>query len=346
MRTKRLWQAAEHLGELVAGGEISRSFAERRLLAAAEVAGLRRNDALRQIQRGLDKGEARPRPAPRGRDIRNATEARLEVITWCSVVYAAVSASTGRKIVAAVTEIALRAGKVSIAFSERELAERAGVARSTVHKYLHGELSRFLRPRRRGSRLLGTRSEWLLVVSRAHQRDRLETSSIGCSDCAVDARDGEEQCTVGAREYCDWAHDMGADFWHRWAGGWEIFHALDVDEACTAAEVAEHLGRANVGSVRRSLNRLRDDGLAVRDDTGGWRRVPHAELPGTPVPYSAERCERHEREREMFAEVRRRKLDERGVPTLDPEAVERDAIERLQRVLHAEVIEVRHRVQN
>lgn len=78
----------------------------------------------------------------------------------------------------------------------------------------------------------------------------------------------------GVYESCGSPPSVGHDIYRRGGGlglpAYRLLSHLDPDETSTAKELAEVAG-LHPGSVRATLRRMGELGMAIRDDEGGWR---------------------------------------------------------------------------
>ncbi len=303
-RTRTLFAAAAALGELVEGGELDRTQAEAQLEAAGRLVGLADLDVARTVRRGLERGKRRPRRA-RGDGPCLVTVERAEVIAQLTAWWRRVSVadwpgmagSTRLRINAGLFLLALGAGKVELNDSLRQVSEACGLSHVTVWRH-RASLSPWVKVVSRGRRS-GGRHRWRLCLA------------AGAPSCAQDETSRADPAgsasglLLSARppvphSLTDPAHDL----WGRWSGGWRLFCLLDEGEGATARQLAEVTGYA-VGSVRRSLARLRDMGLAERDDDGEWRLVESAQpREEDVVDHAARRRSRHVRQRVNYRRYR------------------------------------------
>lgn len=78
----------------------------------------------------------------------------------------------------------------------------------------------------------------------------------------------------GVYDPCGSLPRVGHDVYRRGGGlglsAYRLLGHLDLDETCTAKELAEATG-LHPGSARSTLRRMKELGMAERDDDGGWR---------------------------------------------------------------------------
>ncbi len=272
------------MGELVGGGELARIHAERMLLDAGRAVRLPESEVRRTVRRGLNHGEQKPRRAPEGGTmLRDRAEAVEAVIGWWSAVTATdwhgARAATDLRILAGFALLAMRAGKVRLAESYREVAEAAGVSVGTITKHRMA-LAKWVRRVECGSRFkTGTRSVWQLVGRATGNKP------------ASPARDASGMFP-SARTITDPAHPL----WHRWSTGWRIACLLDPGEVSTVRSLASVTG-LHPGSVRRLLARLAAEGVAASDGDGGWTLTDPGHQVDTIVDFVAERRAMHRAQR-------------------------------------------------
>jgi hypothetical protein len=119
----------------------------------------------------------------------------------------------------------------------------------------------------------------------AHQRDRPEAIGDGYSGLS-------RSCASGGAALAD----PKANYWVRDGAKRAVWLALDDREPMTASAVHEAIhGMVHVGSVRRLLARMLDDGV-VRRSPDGWTRLLTADEPPG-LDYARVRRQRHETQR-------------------------------------------------
>lgn len=166
--------------------------------------------------------------------------------------------------------IGRRGPGLTLGASERELAERSALSRTTVHNALEHLMATGWITRvevGRGPRA----SVWRLETSEASRelRDAARrslplphppphTSSGGCVENGLAVRAGSDAFRRGA---------LGAN-------GYRVLRALLLEGAATTTRLAERLG-LHRGSVARVLNRCAEAGLASRHDDGTWTLTTH-----------------------------------------------------------------------
>lgn len=261
-RHQTLYRAALRAGSLAAGGELDELAARAVLVAMGRQVGLAHRDAERQVSRGMEQGKLRPAEAGASPALTSAGDARATVVEWWNSVLAdeLLRSRTGAvvvRILAGFGLAAMAAGSTRVHESYRELAELSGVSISTVSRRLP-ELARFVRRTHRGRRTSTTdRSSWQLVTGRA-LRNTQDALPRGYAGVFPNAR--------GLR-------NPSSPWWHRWSTGWRLYCELDADDGLTTAELARRTG-LHVGSVRRNLARMAQNGWAHRDELGRWRCTP------------------------------------------------------------------------
>lgn len=289
-RSHGLFRNSCAMGNLVAGGQLEECFVVGELLRAADARGMNRRLAERTVERGIDRGKRTPRTPPPPRPY-TRTDGRGEVIEWWEAIgradWTEPTASSDLRILAGFGLIAMRLGKVRFSASYRQISEEAGVWVGTVHKTLKRGLAGVHRVRS-GSRVLGTSSEWQLTGRHA----RLGNSSA--------SRYGEGQRLFPGRASSDCPDHAQ---WDRWPNGWRVYNLLLVDEGQTARSISEIIGR-HPATVRRILNRLRDEHLAVCGDEGEWTALFPLEdgVDGSLTRRARER--RHRDQRQLWANSR------------------------------------------
>ena len=291
-RHRDLFASSCRVGNLVGAGLVDEAWATRLVLERAEVLGLPDSDRRRQVARGIERGKRTPRvPRPRA-EITNNGEAREAVLRWWQRVANDPRVAEGRRgpmrlrILATFRDNALTAGRIELDESLRELAEAAGVSLGTIHNY-RDELAPWVKVVRSDGRRLAhssIRTRWRLhfdAGSEPDPEDRLAGPLL-----ATSSSDRDE---IASRQN---------DQWHAWAGGWLAYGVLDADEAQTASEIAQRIGKG-AGSVRRTLARLARAGLAVRDELGRWTSTSARTAPEPTYERPRQRHKRHEAEREL-----------------------------------------------
>ena len=295
-RHRTLYATAEHLGELVAGGELDAGTIEPVLIQAGELIGLPRSDAIRTVRRGLERGSTNPRRAPEGNRqvLQSRTDAIGAVCDWWATIERdpALRTRTGattRRILAAFFRLAMKAGKVELAESYREIAEASGVSIGTITKH-RAAWNRYVRQIEPGNRWKATRSQWRLLITKGRASGNMpEASPTGEAGVFPTAR--------GIKAPSD-------NYWHRWSTGWATYRRLEPDAGRTVAELAEETG-LHRGTIRRTLHRFAADGIAQRDCDGLWTECPDAESPPG-LDRKEERRERHRLDRLVHADRRHR----------------------------------------
>jgi len=310
-----IFHAGLSVGELAAGGHFDdRGLAEaERLIVETGVSiGKPRSEVERHVRNGIARGRTQPRTAPNrdGSYLASRSDAVWEVFRWWSSVasrdWPGTKGSTSLKVAAGLTLIALRAGKVRLTISVREVEQAAGVGRGTAQRRLEEFMGLgLIRRVTEGNRFTGQAAEFQLVVPRASWDSHSISAEMVASGCP-NLRGG----------LLSPSHDM----WARWANGWRIYRLLaDADGTMTVGELAEVIC-IHQGSVRRILSRLAAHGLVAGDCDGGWSVRPDAEraAQGASPPVGEHRRARHRAERQNH----RRWLDERaasGGPARPPE---------------------------
>lgn len=286
-RHRTIFAAACHVGELVAGGELDETTAEGFLLHAGQrlTGGDLTVPAVRRaVRRGLDRGKQKPRTAPDGTGLRNRSEAVAEAIEWWSAVesseWRGAVAGTTLRILAAFALLAVKAGKVRLQESYREVAEAAGVSAGTISKHRSRWLP-WVRQVRVGNRFTGTRTEWQLFL---RESGNTPASPVGrASGLFSDARTLRNP-----------AHNL----WHRWSNGWRIYCLLSEEEPLGVADlvVATGLHPSTIGRIGARLIFL---GVAERNEDG-WSATNTVDvevLHHDGVDHAAQRRRRHQLDR-------------------------------------------------
>jgi hypothetical protein len=300
MRHRTVYAASAAVGQVLTGGELrDETPVAAALEAMARNIGLTDNEAARQVRRGIERGATTPRKAPTdGRMLRDAGDARDRLVAWWEAVEAhhltGRGATTTMRLLAAFGLLAMRAGKMRVSESHRQLAEAAGVNSGTVARH-RGRLAPFVRVVERGNRATGKPTTWqLVVVKRVASRTNPEGSPTRISGLVHHAT------PLGSP-----AHDL----WSRWPSGWRLWTVLDESDAATVAELVAASG-CHRSTCYRTLPRLAALGLAVTDGEGRWRGVVPEGIGDSGFVRSRKR-ERHAAEREAWAGWRRLALDER-----------------------------------
>jgi hypothetical protein len=198
--------------------------------------------------------------------------------------------------------LAVRAGRVELDDSLRQIAEAGGLSHECVRKH-RSALAPWVIVVSKGNRN-GARHRWRLNLAAGESAPTLtgqRPSPTGKSGLSTLAR-------LAVRgTLTDPAHDH----WGRWSGGWRLFCALDSEDGATATELAVSTG-ASVGGTRRNLRRLEGEGLAIRDDDGAWRLgSEQAQGAEVEIPHAARRRQRHRKQREDFRDWQRREAEAR-----------------------------------
>ena len=297
-RSHGLFRNSAAMGNLIAGGQLEERMVVGELLRAADARGMNHRHAERTVERGIKRGKQTPRTPTRSR-LYTRTDAIGAVAEWWEAVDRAEcterSSATDLRILAGFGLIALRLGKIRFSASYRQIAEEAGVSVSSVNAALDRGLHGFVRRLRSGSRVQASSSEWLLVT-----RTRFANSSA--------FRYGEESRVFAKRVPLD---RPDHDLWHRWPNGWRIYSTLLMDEGLTALSVSEITG-LRPETVRRIINRLRDQQLARKDEDGSWTALlpPEGAVDGGFIRARRERM--HREQRELWARSRSVLIEKRA----------------------------------
>jgi hypothetical protein len=257
-RHMNLFSAACHVGELVAGREIDEATAESFLIDVGRSIDLLELDVRRQVARGLEKGKANPRTAPKaGTMLRDRTDAVLAVVEWWGAVQAhewkGRTAGTTLRILAAFAVLGTKAGKLRLEESYREVAEAAGVSVGTVAKHKARWLP-FVHQVRVGNRITASRTVWQLVVRANGNRP---ASPAGKASGLF----------PNARTLSDPAHNA----WHGRPNDWRVYCLLTEEDTSTA-HLVEVTG-LHPSTIRRIGARLVDLGAVERGEDG-WYLIP------------------------------------------------------------------------
>lgn len=293
-----LFKAAARIGELVSGGELDEAWARSRLeLAGDRLKPGHHAEIRRCVRDGLRRGQRQPRSAPASETmIRNASDARVRLSALIGHAHArpqrwtGVEGATQLRVLTGLVSLGLRAGKVRITASYREIAEASGVGLGAVRNAiaaLEGEWTRVVRFGNRRRSKEPTCFQLLVDVDRGPLAD---------ADAAVPRPNGAGGTRGGGGHECSFLaptvetagfptrppgglteglRDPGCPLWRRRANAWRIFNALEAavadGESRTAAELADGLG-IPLRTVWRNLGWLADAGLAA-SDSGRWRSV-------------------------------------------------------------------------
>jgi hypothetical protein len=290
-RTDTTFRAACRVGELVASGDLDRIDAERKLLDAAADRGLRHRDAERQVLRGVERGLAN---AGGRRLVEDATHARVQVSAWWVDVTNTVTDSTMLAILRVIRDDMLHVGKVECSLSSREIAEQAGVDRSTVTRRMDN--IRAWVQVRTPSRKQQKRTTFRLPATPPHHSGATPKtdSGVGRNGASTSQRiDGG--LVHGCRTPLD---DPSIDFWTGRRHLWSAWGFLDDEEPVTAREFGMRIGRT-VRTAQRTLAALQTIGLARSDGDGGWCRQTPTDVEIT-TDRRDQRKERHRMERKVF----------------------------------------------
>ncbi len=334
VRHRTLFSAACRLGELVAGGEVDETLAVSALERAARGVGLERSDAERHVRRGLERGARHPRKPSNTTGVGGVERAEVlaELVSWWE--RASTAPRPGRRgaselrLLAGLYLLALHAGKVELDDSLRQVAEACGLGHATVGR-CRSALAPWVTVVDKGNRFTGARHRWRICLEAGAQQGAQTDTGRRPS------LPGKEGLYQSARPpVMGTLTDPAHDHWGRWSGGWRLFCALDTEEGATASSLATRTG-ASPGGTRRNLARLRDAGLAVRDDDGHWRAVLNPQVSeGEVVDWAARRRERHRRHREAYhrwrrgwAKARERRRSVRLVDTETGEVLDASAVE-------------------
>jgi DNA-binding transcriptional regulator YhcF (GntR family) len=300
-----LFRVSAGIGNLVAGGELEEELAESELRKRGlEVLGpKRRREVERTVAEGLARGKTTPKSAPTNtRALQSAAEARFAIVEWWRKAQA-IQCHTCRKILGGFYTTALEAGKLTLAESYREIAERSGVCRRTVHTHREHWRAYVRRVKKANKWRAHSRSVWQLGVY-ANALHLEETPAHPCTTPVGNASSHNSEWCISARPP---QTDPARDLWHRWPAGWYMYSALDSgEEPVTASELAALVG-VHAGTARRGLRRLEANGMAERQD-GRWRALHPQDREAW--YHLNERKERHRAERALFKDYREGKIGE------------------------------------
>ncbi|MFN2491165.1 MAG: hypothetical protein ABR529_15835 [Actinomycetota bacterium] len=303
-RHDTVFAAAAGVGNLLASGELRDESVVTTLIGQAEAIGLARRDAERTIHNGVARGRRTPKAAStRASALRSAAEARYATFEWWQAVqthpWKGRSAATDLRILAGFSILALKAGKLRLNESYRQIALVAGVSVSTVSSRRHS-WGRFVRLVDKGHRLQGTCSTWQLVTRVRAFPNTPEGSpsreNSGCSQTLAPS-------------------DPSDDLWFGWATGWRMYDILRLAaEPMSAMELAEVLG-VHPSTARTGLRRLAGAWLAVRTDDGLWVAL---DRPAEKFDYhQKEQRRRYQADTELWRLKRAARLQERERLCLD-----------------------------
>lgn len=287
----QLFRSAAAIGGLIGGGELEEVHATAKLIAKGLAIGRMRSEVERTVAAGVRRGLETPRvPRREGTMLRTRTDAVEQILEWWQGLqgkpWRGARAATLLRILTGVARVALRAGKVRLTISTRQISEAAGVSVSTVEAR-RPDWERHVRRISTGSPFTTAAAMYQLDPP-AHHRNKSETPLPAIADCSDPVR-GEVSLVNPAHNY-----------WHKAAGQWWLYCLLlAADSTVTAGELAAATG-ISVGSVRRTLARFRDDGVAVRDDDDGWELRPDRDpdrLDRESEDFRGQRVRRHQAER-------------------------------------------------
>ena len=288
------FDSAVHIGQLVAGGELNEDYAFGQVVAMGLAIGLSQSEAQRQTRNGFRMGAQKPRRAPSdGQMVRDATDARLHLIAWWQAVQAEVRDPMTLKLLAAFAMLGMRAEKLRLSESLREIAEAAGVSPQTVSNR-RKSLMPWIRLVERGSRSDGARSIWQLVTPTPSldSPSGPGSSASGLSNKGV-APKPALTCDVPRSDALE---DPSRDEWYRNPTRWRIWTLMSTNEEVTPHQLAEATGRS-LKTIRKILTQMRKDGL-VHYTGSGWLRT--SENPQV-MPYmfspGERRKQRHQEQR-------------------------------------------------
>ncbi len=264
-------KAAARMGELAAGNHLDSDYVRQRLIGAAVEAGRPRIEVYKAIEYGLRQGLQRPRSASTsGTMIRSRIEAILRVVTMMEL--AEVTNWPARrvtpKVLAGLHLMALRAGKVRIDTSFRELAEVAGVSVGSIGSSLAQLEGLWLRVVRTGSRSKAkSRTLIQLLLPKGPETSCAVLEHAGPRPAPV-----PPACSPNAQADELALLHPGHDLWARRTNAWRIFCALVAHAApAGVVELVTHLG-AKRRTVETNLRWLENLGLVEKDEDQ-WRAL-------------------------------------------------------------------------
>lgn len=292
--------SARRLGQLVAGGVLHRDRVAEALVGAGRALGLPESDCRRAVAWGLRRGADRPRSLPDRAERDGYDRALAWWALWDGVDQADFPGSRGStqlRVLAAFVLAGVTARRDELSLSYRQVADRSGLALSTVTPLLArgGPLSRYVRAahRPRPHRWQpddGPRSTtWRPVPQRA--------SSVQPGHVPAPCPPG---CTGNARIV-----DPARNAWLRRSNHWRVAGLLDSEREVTVSDLVAETG-LHPATVRRILRDLAASGHAERVDRTTWRgglppAVSGPDVAADGVDHLALRRERHREQREAFA---------------------------------------------
>jgi hypothetical protein len=258
---RAVYVAALRCGRRIGGGELDEDFVEARLYEVAIRVGRPDADARRTIAAGIRKGKLQPRQAPKtGTMLRDRTDAILRVVEMMGRASTEPWRVTShRKVLWALHDMAVHAGKVRLDASYREISERAGVGVARVGPALCAMEGIWVRMVRKGSqhRVQSRTMVQLLLPPPTHECLVLEQSGPWpATEPPACSTDGHNRSLLVP------SHDL-------WVGrgrAWETFRALALHGfPIKAADLARDSGIPR-SSIYSSLAWLREIGLVVHQD--------------------------------------------------------------------------------
>jgi len=296
------------LARYAAGGEIPWPTYEQLALNIGRNLG-REDEAHKIIRYCRRHGEADPRRAPTDGQVPfRGTDIVIALVRWRDAAHARRPSGTVAKVIdalfvdavarAAVVKSRRPSGAWDVNLSQRQLAEAAGVSRSTIESNLSAIAKHV------GVRRSSTGSTiWRIPVT-------VEPSpGIGPLSGSNPAPQGHGPIPGLTPPRSALPVSLpGANAWVKNGNAYRVWLALDLVDAVKPRDLAMllGLGRSTVFAI---LGRLANDGLA-RSTPDGWVRVDGEEPPSP--DFAAERRARHEAERALWRQAR-------GIRSLDDE---------------------------
>jgi hypothetical protein len=296
--------AAGRLARLAAGGSLDWDYAHDVVTALGAEIGRPYGEPERTWRWAESKGRANPDHEPTAGRMATRGDIVDRLLGWQRRVWLDAELHTHRcagsavKVLDAFLLEAVRANRLELSWSVRQIAEAAGLCAGTVCR-TRPVWCRHVNRLRAGSRRTGDPSTWRLIAPDptptrrlvgGQQRDRPEAIGHGL-------RELSRSCPTPPGVHRGELSDPGANYWVRGGHKRRVWLTLDDREPLTAREVWEACHRSPTErSVRRLLVGLEADELVVRTVDGGWLRVPNAAEP-VGVNYAAHRRARHEAER-------------------------------------------------
>jgi DNA-binding MarR family transcriptional regulator len=191
--------------------------------------------------------------------IATPTDARGEILAIYdavdTMVWAGQTGDSDRAVFEAECLLRLELGRLTASASERQIAERAGMTRPTVAAARRRLQARGLLQRVPTDRRRTHAATWRLCPPRA---------TLG--HAYLNAPNRGRQGMVKTCTFDVWRHPRTGGLGK---GCWRIWRLLDLQECCSAEDLARDLD-VHPSTARRRLTRLAEVGLARRLDDGGW----------------------------------------------------------------------------